>query len=81
MLTQVELNLRAETDKIARDIRVTKVSINIKKSYADTLKINGTEEELSKKEYEVKLLEMKLKGLEAYMDTLQDIEHLIGSDD
>lgn len=81
MLTQFELNLRKETDKIALDIRVTKASINIKKAYADILKINGTEEELSKKEYEVKLLEMKLKGLEAYMGTLQDIEHLIGSDD
>lgn len=81
MLTQVELNLREETDKIALNIRVTKVSINIKKGYADFLRIDGTEEEWSKKDYEVKLLEMKLKGLEAYMDTLQDIEHLIGSDD
>ena len=81
MLTQVELNLREESDKIARNIRVTKASINIKKGYANHLRIDGTEEEWSKKDYEVKLLEMKLKGLEAYMDALQDIEHLIGSDD
>ena len=80
-LNATEVKIREDSDRIAMEIRVTKVSINIKKAYAHFLKIDGTVAEVSMKEHEAKLLEMKLKGLEAYMECLQDIEHLIGSDD
>ena len=81
MLTQTELNIRANTDKLALDIRVTKASINIKNAYARKLISDNMLDEASKKEYEVKLLQMQLRAMESFMKEMQDIEFIIGSDE
>ena len=78
MLTEIEKKLRDENDKFAEQLKAYEHMRSRKQKLIDRFEAGELREKL---EYDVKLLDMYISALNDMMSKMNDIEHLIGSDE
>ena len=78
MLTEIEKKLRAENDKFAEQLKAYEHMRSRKQKMIDRFEAGELREKL---EYDVKLLDMYISALNDMISKMNDIEHLIGSDE
>ena len=78
MLTAIEKKLREENDKFAEQLKAYEHMRSRKQKMIDRFEAGELRDKL---EYDVKLLNMYISALNDMVTKMNDIEHLIGSDD